>query len=69
MVLILKYRHKVFFAKSRKRGFSNLHFWIRGYCVSTVGIDEEKVRKYFREQEKKDRDHQGQQYLEINDEF
>jgi putative transposase len=53
----------------RKRGFTNLHFWIRGYCVSTVGLDEEKVRKYIREQEKMDRDQQGQQYLGINDEF
>jgi putative transposase len=53
----------------RKRGFTNLHFWIRGYCVGTVGLDEEKARKYIREQEKLDRDQQGQQYLEINNEF
>ncbi len=53
----------------RKRGFTNLHFWIRGYCVSTVGLDEEKVRKYIREQEKMDQGQQGQQYLGINDEF
>ena len=59
--------HKELF--DRKRGFTNLHFWIRGYCVSTVGLDEEKVRKYIREQEKMDRDQQGQQYLEINNEF
>jgi hypothetical protein len=37
--------------------------------VSTVGLDEEKVRKYIREQEKMDRDQQGQQYLEIDDEI
>ena len=37
--------------------------------MSTVGLDEDKVRKYIREQEKMDRDQQGQQYLEINDEF
>ena len=30
------------------------HMWSRGYCVSTVGIDEEKIRKYVRWQEKKD---------------
>jgi len=28
-----------------------LHFWSRGYCVSTVGLDEETIRKYIREQE------------------
>ena len=27
-------------------------FWARGYCVSTVGLDEQRIRKYIREQEK-----------------
>jgi putative transposase len=27
------------------------HFWARGYCVSTIGIDEEKIRKYVKYQE------------------
>jgi putative transposase len=27
------------------------HFWIRGYNVSTVGLNEEQIRKYIREQE------------------
>ena len=31
---------------------SSLHFWARGYCVSTVGLDEDTIRKYIREQEK-----------------
>jgi putative transposase len=31
-----------------------LHFWARGYCVSTIGLDEETIRKYIREQEKND---------------
>ena len=25
----------------RKRNFSGMNFWSRGYCVSTVGLDEE----------------------------
>lgn len=29
------------------------HLWSRGYCVSTVGLDEEKIRKYVKYQEKK----------------
>ena len=33
---------------------SGKHFWIRGYCVSTVGLDEEQIRRYIREQEKHD---------------
>ena len=27
------------------------HFWSRGYCVSTVGFDEDTIRKYIRDQE------------------
>jgi len=30
---------------------TGLHFWSRGYCVSTVGLDEETIRKYIRDQE------------------
>ncbi|MFZ0449416.1 MAG: IS200/IS605 family transposase [Desulfatiglandaceae bacterium] len=30
---------------------TGLHFWFRGYCVSTVGLDEETIRKYIREQD------------------
>jgi len=40
-------------------------FWARGYCVSTVGLDEGQIRRYIRDQEKlqKDRD-QGELNLE-----
>ena len=31
-------------------------FWARGSCVSTVGLDEEQIRRYIREQEKLQRD-------------
>ncbi|MCA9364668.1 MAG: transposase, partial [Candidatus Moranbacteria bacterium] len=24
------------------------HLWARGYCVSTVGLNEEQIRKYVR---------------------
>ena len=27
-------------------------FWARGYCVSTVGLDEDQIRRYIRDQEK-----------------
>ena len=39
----------------RKRSFVGQHFWARGYFVSTVGRDEEAVRKYIREQEDEDK--------------
>ena len=38
----------------RRRSFVGQHFWARGYWVSTVGKDEEEVRKYIQEQEKED---------------
>ncbi len=33
-----------------ERWMSGLHFWAPGYCVSTVGLDEARVRQYIREQ-------------------
>ncbi|HXW13934.1 MAG TPA: IS200/IS605 family transposase, partial [Terriglobia bacterium] len=39
----------------RKRNFVGQHFWARGFYVSTVGRDEEAVRKYIREQEEEDK--------------
>ena len=35
----------------RKRNFTGLHFWARGYCVSTIGLDEQMIRRYIRAQE------------------
>ena len=35
----------------KERNFQGEHFWARGYWVSTVGYDLEKVKKYIREQE------------------
>jgi putative transposase len=31
-------------------------FWSRGYCVSTVGLDEAMIREYIQNQEKHERD-------------
>ena len=31
------------------------HLWSRGYCVSTIGLDEDQIRKYVRWQEKNDK--------------
>jgi len=33
-----------------ERRMTGLHFWAPDYCVSTVGLDEAKVRQYIREQ-------------------
>ena len=37
------------------RRYWGRHLWSRGYCVSTVGIDEEMIRQYVRWQEHQDR--------------
>jgi len=49
----------------KERRVTGLHFWARGYCVSTVGLDKQKVLEYVRDQEKQDRVGDGQ--LEIWD--
>jgi putative transposase len=38
------------------RRYWGRHLWSRGYCVSTVGLDEDQIRKYVKWQEK--REHQ-----------
>ncbi|MCK5370878.1 MAG: IS200/IS605 family transposase [Cyclobacteriaceae bacterium] len=37
-----------------KKRYWGRHFWAKGYCVSTVGLNEEKIRKYVRWQLKRD---------------
>ncbi len=39
---------------SRQKNFTGEHFWARGYFVSTVGLDENMVRAYIRNQEDED---------------
>jgi len=38
-----------------KRRYWGRHFWAKGYCVSTVGLDEEQIRKYVKWQLHKDK--------------
>ena len=37
--------------QGRERNFTGEHFWARGYAVSTIGYEEEEVRRYVREQD------------------
>ena len=39
----------------QKRNYNGMHFWARGYYVSTVGADEEVIRAYIRNQEEEDK--------------
>jgi putative transposase len=38
----------------RKKPYWGNHFWSKGYCVDTVGLDEEIIQKYLQYQEEKD---------------
>ena len=38
-----------------KQNFTGRHFWARGYCVSTVGLDEQIIREYIRNQEQEEK--------------
>ncbi len=38
------------------RKYLGRHLWSRGYCVSTIGIDEERIREYVKWQEKKEQE-------------
>ena len=42
-------------AAGRNRNFVGQNFWARGYCVLTVGLDEETIREYVRSQEEADK--------------
>ena len=39
-----------------------MHFWSVGYCVSTVGLDEARIRQYIKDQEKLE---SGQDHLKF----
>jgi putative transposase len=40
------------FRDLKQKPYWGNHFWSKGYCVDTVGLDEEMIRKYVRYQEK-----------------
>jgi len=37
--------------QGKERNFVGEHFWARGYAVSTVGFNEDQIRRYIRDQE------------------
>ena len=43
------------FKKLKQKPYWGDHFWARGYCVDTVGLDEEKIRMYVKYQEKREK--------------
>jgi len=39
----------------KKRPYWGNHFWARGYCVTTIGMDEQKIRRYVKYQEENEK--------------
>jgi len=42
------------FRDLRQKRYWGNHFWAQGYCVGTVGLDAEMIRKYVKWQERQD---------------
>ncbi len=49
------------FPALRKKPYWGNHFWSRGYCVSSIGLDENKIRKYVKYQEDREKIEEGDQ--------
>ena len=43
------------YPKLRQKPYWGNHFWARGYFASTVGIDEETIKRYVKYQEKQEK--------------
>jgi putative transposase len=43
------------FQHLKRKPYWGNHFWARGYCVDTVGLDADKIRKYVEYQEEQER--------------
>lgn len=41
--------------QNKERNYNGVHFWARGYAVSTVGFDEDIIKNYIKEQNDNDR--------------
>ena len=50
------------FRKLKEKPYWGNHFWARGYCVDTVGLDSETVQKYVKYQEQRERELEKSQY-------
>ena len=54
------------FRQLKKKPYWGNHFWAKGYCVDTVGLDADMIRKYVRYQEEKEKQLEQLQLLWAN---
>ena len=45
----------------KKKPYWGNHFWARGYFVSTIGLDEDMIKRYVKHQEKEEKKVENQQ--------
>ncbi len=50
------------YPQMKQKPYWGNHFWARGYFVSTVGIDEDVIKRYVKHQEKEERQIEEQQH-------
>jgi putative transposase len=68
VVGIIKGKSAIHLFKTKRRlkekPYWGNHFWARGYFVTTVGVDEEMIRRYIQHQEKKEKEqeNEGKEY-------
>ena len=54
--LLNRFRHL------KQKPYWGNHFWARGYCVDTVGLDAEMIRKYVKYQEEQEKKAEKSKY-------
>lgn len=47
------------FRNLKNKPYWGNHFWARGYCVDTVGLDADKIRKYVKYQENREKQNEA----------
>ncbi len=50
------------FKELKQRPYWGNHFWAKGFCVDTIGLDAEMIRLYILHQEKKERQAEQNQF-------
>ena len=63
---IIKGKSAIHLFKTRKRlkekPYWGNHFWARGYFVTTVGVDEDLIRRYIQHQEKEEKKRENESH-------
>jgi len=49
------------FPTLRKKPYWGSHFWSREYCVSSIGLGDNKIRKYLKYQEEREKKEESEQ--------